>query len=250
MKSNVKISIITAVYNSEKTLEDTLKSVQSQDYDNIEHIIVDGASKDSSLAIVEQFARKDVVLLSEPDKGIYDAFNKGLSLATGNVVGYLNSDDYLAHDKVICQIAAAFNNDPDLDIVYGNLDYIAEDSDQIKRKWRDKAFDYNNLKTGWMPAHPTFYMKNERYKSISNFNLKYTIAADCDLMLRSLLLPNITAEHIADVFVKMRVGGASNNSISTIIEKFKQSYSYAKENNLSPLRLAISKPLQKIFQFI
>lgn len=241
----MKISIITACYNADATIERTIKSVLNQSYKNIEYIIVDGGSSDKTLDIIERYSQGISNMVSEPDKGIYDALNKGVMLATGDFIGFLHADDAFASSHVIKKIAHLASNS---DAVYGDLQYVSE-NDKVIRHWESGLFSLKALKRGWMPPHPTLYIKRELYNQIGHFNLEYKIASDYDFMLRLLSVPNIKVSYLPEVVVLMRVGGASNKSISNIIKKSKEDYKAIKRNKIGGFRTLFMKNFGKIGQF-
>lgn len=251
MEAQMKISIITATYNSSKTIKDTVVSVLNQKYTNIEHIIVDGNSQDNTLEIIQNITNRVTKIISEPDKGIYDAMNKGIDLVTGDIVGILNSDDFYSSDDIISDIIDVFQR-TNCDAIYGDLEYIdANDSNKTIRHWKSKAYTKGLFKRGWHPAHPTFFVKKEIYEKYGNFNLKYRIAADYEIMLRFIEKNKIKTIYLPKTMVKMRTGGASNKSLKNIIEANKECYLAWKDNGLSisPF-IFLMKPFSKIFQFI
>ena len=183
--NSLKVSIITATYNSAKTVGDTLESVAQQSYQNIEHLIVDGVSKDQTLEIVKQFPHVGAVRC-EKDRGIYDAMNKGIGMASGDVIGILNSDDIYQDSSVISKVAEEFR-DPTVMAVYGDLVYVEEDNlAKVVRNWQSGSFDRKKFLNGWMPPHPTFFVRREAYESCGTFDLEFKSAADYELMLRFL----------------------------------------------------------------
>ncbi|MDP5081815.1 MAG: glycosyltransferase [Winogradskyella sp.] len=189
----MKVSIITATYNSENTINTCMESVLNQTYGDIEYIIMDGGSEDKTLAIVEEAVKlsPNIIFKSEPDKGIYDALNKGIAMATGEVIGFVHSDDYLADIDVIEGIVTAFKKES-AHGVYGNLHYVAFDNtDKIIRNWVSKPYHKKLLKKGWMPAHPTLFLKKEIYDTYGLFNMNYKIAADYDFVLRVFQQANL-----------------------------------------------------------
>lgn len=245
----MKISVITATRNSSLTILDAIKSLNDQDYHNIEHIVIDGASTDETLNIVKTFRKRETIVVSEKDKGIYDALNKGLELATGDVVGFLHSDDIFADNKVLSRVAKEFNKGA-IDAVYGDLHYVSKsDITKLIRIWDGGIFNRNKFKYGWMPPHPTFYMKREHYLSLGSFKIKYSISADYDSMLRYLWKNKLCAVYISDVLIKMRVGGKSNNSFFNILRKTNEDRLVMIENGISPARGLLYKNLSKIKQF-
>jgi glycosyltransferase involved in cell wall biosynthesis len=246
----VKISIITTTYNSEGTVRDTLECIRRQGYPDIEHIIIDGGSKDNTLNIVRTFPHV-ARTISEKDNGIYDAMNKGIGLATGEIIGILNSDDVYADDVVLSDVAAAFS-DPAVMTVYGDLHYVdAADLQKIRRRWRSGSFRPGNFYFGWMPPHPTFFVRREVYDRAGLFNPAIRSAADYELMLRILLKLRLPAHYIPRVLVKMRAGGVSNASLLNRLRANKEDRLAWKLNEIKPYFFTLYlKPLRKILQFI
>ena len=241
----MKISIITATLNNEKTIKDTLSSVANQTYKNIEHIIIDGKSTDNTLAIVEEFQHIDRII-SEKDKGIYFALNKGIEVATGDVIGFLHGDDYFAYNEAVEDIAKLFTEGAE--IVYSDLDYISFNSDKIIRRWKSNNYNSKDLKKGWMPPHPTFYAKKELFSKFGIFNTDFKISADYDLMIRFLKNAK-EVRYLPKVTVKMRVGGKSNNSLKHIILKSTEDLKSMKRNNIGGFSTLFLKNIRKINQF-
>jgi len=229
----LKISIITAVYNGKEFLEDAIKSVLNQTYPHVEYIIIDGASTDGTVEIIKKYESKIAKYLSEPDKGIYDALNKGIRLAAGEVIGFLHSDDIYANDKVIEKVAALFNKQ-NCDSVYGDLVYIDKKNlNKVIRYWYAGSFNYNSLGKGWMPPHPALFLKRSLYEKYGVFNESLKISADYELILRMLGKNKISTEYLPEVLVKMRVGGNSNKNIHSIIKKSYEDYTALKMNNIA-----------------
>jgi glycosyltransferase involved in cell wall biosynthesis len=247
--SEVKISIITATYNSAATVRDTLLCVAGQQYPFIEHIVVDGLSKDNTLQIVQEFKHVAKVI-SEKDKGIYDAMNKGVKLATGEVIGILNSDDFYTGPAILSKVAAAFE-DPAVEAVYGDLQYVkAENVEVITRTWRSGTFQQKYLYYGWMPPHPTFFVRKHMYEKYGVFNTALRSAADYELMLRFLLKHNACVKYIPEVLVKMRAGGMSNASLKNRFKANKEDAMAWQLNDLKPYFFTTwLKPLRKVLQF-
>ena len=246
----MKISIITSVYNNKETIKDAIESVLNQTYKNIEYIIVDGASSDGTIEIVESYGDKISTFVSESDEGIYDGLNKGVSLSTGDVVAFLHSDDIYASDNIVQKIADEFIQDSLLDGVYGDLVYTPkDDTSKVLRYWKSKDFDMSLLSQGWMPAHPTFFVKKEVYEKYGGFDLGFKIAGDYDFMLR-VLSAGIKVKYIPEVLYKMRVGGESNKSIKNIIQKSKEDLQALKNNNIGGIRTLLYKNISKIKQFL
>lgn len=247
----MKVTIITATYNSANTLSSALQSVAMQDYSNIEHIIIDGKSKDNTLNIVKEFKHINKVI-SESDKGIYDAMNKGIEISSGDIIGILNSDDFYPASTVISDIVDKFKLDNEIDCVYANLDYVDKnDVTKIVRKWRSGLYKENSFYLGWMPPHPTFFVKKSVYEKYGKFNLQLKSAADYELMLRFLFKYKCKCGYLDKTIVKMRTGGMSNKNIVARIKANLQDAEAWKLNGLKPkFYTMIFKPLRKIIQYI
>ncbi|MBD9027120.1 MAG: glycosyltransferase [Prevotella sp.] len=217
----MKVSIITATYNSAATLRDTLDSVLAQTYQDIEYIIVDGLSADGTQEIVKAYEPRfggRLRLVSEKDKGLYDAMNKGLRMATGDIVGVLNSDDLFYDKQVVADVVKAFESD-DIDCVYGDLEFVAaNDITKVVRKWKGSQYQPGYFKRGWHPAHPTFYCRRACYEKYGYFDLDLKVSADFDLMLRFLGKHQIRNKYLSRNFIWMRTGGESNGSLRRIIQ--------------------------------
>ncbi len=246
----MKVSIITCTYNSAKTVGDALDSLVSQNYDDIESIVIDGASQDNTLEVVSSY--KDLVsnVVSEADKGIYDALNKGIALATGDVIGILHSDDILASDDVISRVVQCF--DPSIDAVYGDLQYVERaNTGKATRNWIGKPFDRELFYYGWMPAHPTFYLRANRYREFGVFNLDFYTSADYELLLRMLFKHRLNAKYLPMVMTKMRVGGQSNATLKNRWIANKEDARAWRVNGIKArFYTRWLKPLSKITQFI
>ncbi|MDB5287607.1 MAG: glycosyltransferase [Mucilaginibacter sp.] len=236
-------------YNAEATIGACICSVISQIYNNIEYIIIDGASTDSTLAVIKEYENHINKIISEPDKGIYDAINKGIGLATGDIIGVLNADDFFSGPTVLHSIAAAFNS-VEADILYGDLNYI-DKKGNIVRKWRSGEYKHGKFNHGWMPPHPTFYCKKELFEKFGNYSLCFGTAADYELMLRFIHLKQAPVYYIKQVLVKMTVGGVSNSSYKNRIKAlyYDLKAMYINEINF-PLIALIFKPLRKLEQFL
>lgn len=246
----MKVSIITISFNAEETISDTIKSVINQDYENIEYIVVDGASKDKTVTIVRSFGFKVSQFISEPDKGIYDAMNKGISLATGDIIGILNADDVYADSKVISDVVKKFQEEK-AEGLYADLVYVKrEDTSKITRYWRSGNYTPGKFLKGWMPPHPTFFVKREIYEKYGNFNLTLRSAADYEIMLRFIHKHQIKITYLPRVITKMRVGGQSNVTLRNRIKANKEDREAWKINGLKPgVFTMIRKPLSKVGQF-
>ena len=245
----MKISIITITYNSAKTVQRTLESVQSQTYTDIEHIIVDGASTDGTKQLIEAYAKQhtNVRWISEKDKGIYDALNKGIKLATGDIIGFLHSDDMLYSADSIGQIAAAFE-DKNVDVVYGDLQYCS--GGKVVRRWKSNDFNPRALKYGWMPPHPTVYVRREVYQQVGEYDEWFRISADYDMMLRIFSAHYHTC-YIPEVLVSMETGGASNRNTKARLSKTQEDYIALKKNHVGAGYLTVAcKQLRKVRQFL
>ncbi len=248
--STPKISIITVSFNSASTIADTLKAVASQTCERIEHIIVDGASTDETIKIVESFPHV-AQCISEKDEGIYFAMNKGIAMATGDVIGILNADDLYADNHVIAKVAAVFE-DPAVDATYADLVFVdRDDVSKIVRTWKSGPFKRSSMYNGWMPPHPTFFVRRSLYEKYGLFNTILRSAADYELMLRFLLKHEINLSYIPQTIIKMRQGGKSTASISNRIKANLEDRKAWTMNGLKPhFFTLILKPLRKIKQFI
>jgi glycosyltransferase len=226
--------------------------VVNQTYDNIEYIIVDGASTDGSIELIKDFQKvhDNIKLISEPDHGIYDALNKGIRHATGDIIGFIHADDMLASNCVISNIIENFKND-NIAGVYGDLHYITtEEPFKIIRNWKSEPFRPKLLRQGWMPAHPTLFLKKTIFERYGNFKLDYRIAADYDFMLRIFKDSTLTFKYLPEVITKMRVGGASNKSLKNLVQKTKEDYRAVRSNNIGGWYLIFLKNISKVRQFI
>lgn len=214
----MKISIVTATWNSAGTLRDTLESVLGQSHEDFEHIIVDGLSSDATLDIVREYEPRyagRLRVICGKDKGIYDAMNKGIAAATGDVIGILNSDDFYADSEVLAKVAEAMDG---VDAVYGNLDFVDEnDTRKVVRRWQGSQHKRGGFLKGWHPAHPTFYARRELFDRYGAFDISFAVSADFELMLRMLERDETKSRYIDHTMVKMRMGGESTGSISKIL---------------------------------
>ncbi len=242
----MKFSIITVSYNSSDTIRDTIESVRNQTYTNIEHIIVDGNSKDKTVEVIKEYssAGNNIKWISEPDKGLYDAMNKGIQMATGDIIGILNSDDLFCDNFALEKVVNIFSKNEKLESVFTDLYYVSpNDTSKIIRRWitgKKKKFKY-----GWHPAHPTFYMKAEVYKRYGLFNLNYKLAADFEIMLRFLEKYQISSVYLPEPLVKMRLGGETNKSIKNIVLQNIECIKAFEENNI-----VVNKLLYPFFRLI
>ena len=248
----MKISIITATYNSEKSIEDTVRSILSQSYTNYEMVVIDGASSDKTLLKLEKLTEsiKDKVkVISEPDKGIYDALNKGISNSTGDLIAFLHADDFYNDINVLANVVKTFE-DSCVDSVYGDLLYVSKENiNNTVRYWQSGFCSLRKMRNGWMPPHPSFFVKKDIYDKYGNFDLGLSIAADYDFMMRVLYKEKISVAYLPKILVKMRTGGASNKSLKNIIEKSRQDLIAMKKNGLGGLFSLFIKNLRKLPQF-
>lgn len=246
----LKITVITAVHNNRETISAALDSALGQSGVDIELVVIDGGSTDGTLEVLRSYADRLHVLVSEPDRGIYDALNKGIRCASGDVVGFLHSDDLFTDPGVLSRIAAAFA-DPGVGAVYGDLVYVGKDNpDQVVRYWRSGVFSRRRLGWGWMPPHPTLYMRRHVYEQLGLFDTSFRIAADYDFILRALGQDRVVVRYIPEVLVKMRVGGASNRSLSNIVRKSREDLRALKRNGMGGLGALLWKNLSKLPQFL
>lgn len=245
----MKISIITAVYNREHLISEAIESVQSQIYGNVEHLVQDGASTDATVSAICKVAKPSLRLASEPDFGIYDAINKGIMRSTGDIVGLMHSDDLFAHSQVLSLIADKFDK-TDADGIYGDLQYVsAHDSSRVVRHWRSGDFSLSKLRRGWMPPHPTLYLRREVFDRWGLYDTSLRISADYEAMLRYLMRGGISLAYIPEVLVKMRVGGESNRSLSTMILKSREDLAAIRQHNLGGVGTLVRKNVSKIRQY-
>ena len=246
----MKVSIITATYNSEKALPSAIEAIKKQTYSNIEWIVVDGLSNDRTVELIQSNSEFITKWVSEKDNGIYDALNKGLGLASGDIIGFLHSDDFFAEDDTINNIVEKFIKS-NANAVYGDLEYVqSEDTQKVIRYWKSKPFERKNLKKGWMPPHPTLFLKKEVYSKHGLFDLNYSISGDYDFMLRILKDDELSFSYLPKVITKMRVGGASS-SIGNIKRKMKEDVRAIRKNQVGYAPLVLfQKNYSKVTQFI
>ena len=246
-----KISIITVVYNNSKTIGWAIESILAQDYPNIEHIIIDGASTDGTIDIIKSYSDRIAKFISEPDKGIYDAMNKGLKLATGDIIGILNSDDFYASNTAISDIVREFDTKK-VDLVFGDLVFVKpEDLNKIVRTYSTPDFHPDKFAWGWMPPHPTCYIKKSVYQRYGYFKTDYRIAADYEILTRFMAKHRITYSHIPKVLIKMRTGGVSTRNLKSNRILNQEIVRCCAENGIKTNALKVySKYLTKVSQVI
>jgi len=213
------LSLITASWNSARTISDTLRSVNAQTYPAIEYLVVDGGSKDDTMAIVAREGERVTRAVSEPDKGIYDAYNKGLRAATGDVIGYLNSDDYYCSPDVLEQVMKAFE-DPTVEVVHADLVYVNPvDTGKIERHWKSRPATVENLRRGFIPAHPTLFLSRAAYDKVGEYDTAYRLTADYDLILRALYVHKLKSVYLPQIWVRMRSGGATGGTAASVMKQ-------------------------------
>jgi glycosyltransferase len=245
------VSIITAVYNNVGTIADAMQSVLAQTYPSIEYIVVDGMSTDGTDKVIGNFSDRLAISIREKDSGIYDALNKGLSNATGDIVGFLHSDDMLANPTIIEQVAEKFT-DPDVEAVYGDLVYLkTKPRNHILRYWKSGQYNVARFRWGWMPPHPTVYLRRSCYDRFGRFRDDFHIAADYEILLRMMVRNAIRVHYLPTVMVKMRVGGKSNASVRNRLRANAEDKQAWRVNGMTPpLGLRFSKPIRKIPQYL
>lgn len=247
-----KVSVITVCYNSAATIVDTLRSVSLQSYPNIEHIIVDGGSTDKTLDIVRAEGQRVTHVVSESDRGIYDAMNKGIRVAQGEVIGFINSDDFYASEDALKNIAAVFI-DPSVDACYGNLCYVRQDStSEIVRYWRSSVFTSGLFARGWCPPHPTFFVRKNVFDRFGVFDLDYQSGVDVELMMRFMEVNHVKTVYIPEVLVKMRMGGVSNSNWGNVVLQNREIWRALRNHGLgrSVLAFVLGKTVSRCKQFL
>jgi glycosyltransferase involved in cell wall biosynthesis len=247
----VKVSIITVVYNNKETVVDSINSVINQTYTNLEFIIIDGGSTDGTLEEINKFSKKITRIVSEADNGIYDAMNKGIQIATGEVIGILNSDDLYSNNNVISEVANCFQEDNNLSILYANLFYVnRKDTTKVVRKWFSKEYYNNFFDHGNVPPHPTLFLRSSVYSIAGYFDCKYKYAADYEFMLRIFKKYNFKILHLNKVIVLMRLGGTTNKSLKNIVNGNIEILDSWKKNSLKfHYSFIILKIIKKVKQY-
>jgi len=247
----MKVSIITVVFNNRPFIEDCIRSVLNQTYRDIEYIVIDGGSTDGTRAVISKYEKYISRCVSEPDQGLYDAMNKGIGYATGDVIGILNSDDVYADEKVISKVADCFLK-TQKETCYGDLVYVDySDINRVTRYWKSGHFHKDLFQRGWMPPHPTFFVRRQVYDKHARFNLSFPRAADYELMLRYLYVNDLSTAYIPECLVKMRTGGKSRPGVANTVHHIMENYYAWKVNNLkiNPLTF-ILKPVLKTIQYV
>lgn len=247
----MKMSIITVCYNSASTIRDTIESVIRQSYSNIEYIIIDGKSKDHTMSIIKEYEANIQKIVSEPDNGMYDAINKGIAMSSGDIIGILNADDFYIDDKVIKDVVNQFQ-ELDYEGLYADLVYVdSENTSSVKRYWKSGKYKPGRFTKGWMPPHPTFFLKRSVYQKYGAYNTTFVSAADYELMLRMIHKYKINLGYLDRIIVKMRIGGMSNSSLRNRLRANREDKRAWEINELKykPYTFFF-KPLRKLGQFI
>ena len=246
----MKVSIITVSFNCRLTIGDTLRSVSAQHHPDIEHIVVDGASSDGTLDVVRREGGHVAKVVTEPDAGIYDAMNKGLRLATGDLVGFLNADDVFADREAVARLAASASR-VEADAVFGDLAYVRSDSlSSVVRYWVSGEFSPRRLRLGWMPPHPTFYISRRTLATCGEFDTSLRIASDYDFMMRCLTRRGVRTAYVPHVIVRMRMGGISNRSIGSMLDKSREDLAVMRRHGIGGWPTLVCKNLRKLPQFV
>lgn len=249
----MKISIITVSYNSYGVIKKCLDSVKAQKNVDKEHLVIDGASTDKTLSLLKSNRKQLKALISEPDKGIYDAMNKGIKIASGDIIGFLNSDDFYASNNILSKVKKIFYDNPTLDACYSDLIYTSQlDCSKNIRYWKSSKFKPGLFSKGWCPPHPTFFARRSVYERFGNFNLNYHIASDVELMMRLFEVHKINACYIPEVWIKMRMGGTTNKNFNNILAQNKEVLLALKSHNLSfsYVSFFLNKIISRTLQFI
>jgi glycosyltransferase involved in cell wall biosynthesis len=244
----MKISLITVCYNAEKTIEKTIQSVLSQEYNDIEFIVIDGLSKDGTMDIVNKYAEKISIVKSEKDKGMYDGINKGIELSSGDIIGILNADDVFASDTILSKVAFEFKNKPDIDALIGDIAFVNEQGNQTRyyssAKWHPRQFIW-----GFMPAHPTFYCRRNKFIELDGYRTDFDIAADYELLIRYLKIHNISYTYLPLLMVKMNLGGKSTKNFWSTLKINQEIKKACKLNGLyTNYAMLYSKYFRKVFE--
>jgi glycosyltransferase involved in cell wall biosynthesis len=246
----MKVSIITVCYNRKHTMAKSIESVLKQDYPNIEYIVIDGNSKDGTKEIIESYSDKITKYISEPDQGMYDAINKGLHLATGDILGLMHSDDVFYDTTVVSKIVTAFEKSPDTDGIYGNGIYISNDAEErIVRNRIGEEYNFEKLKSGWLPLHPTVYLKKSIIEKYGVYNLDFKIASDTEFLLRYLFKHKIKMSYLNEYIVKMRMGGLST-SYKGALEVLREDYAIYKYHHLPAVKAVFLKKWETIVEYV
>lgn len=246
----MKVSVITVCYNRKATIEQSIKSVLDQDYPDIEYIVIDGNSSDGTQDIISSYSEKITKYISEPDKGMYDAINKGLNLATGDVIGLMHSDDVFYDTAVVSKIVLGFKNNPNVDAIYGDGIYVTNDDEQKTVRNRiGGEYKFNKLKAGWLPLHPTVYIKKTVLDKYGNYNLDFKIASDTEFLLRYLYKYKINIAYLNSYIVKMRMGGLSTD-YKRAFKVLKEDYKIYKFHQMGGFKVVFQKKVLALLQYV
>tara|TARA_B100000575_G_C23089202_1_gene627888 strand:- start:605 stop:1339 length:735 start_codon:yes stop_codon:yes gene_type:complete len=238
--------------NNAGVLDDCIKSVLNQSHNSIEHILIDGGSKDDTIKILKKYQNHLTKFISEPDQGIYHAMNKGINLADGDVIGFLNSDDFYAHNKVLSKVCEMLDSNPELDACYSDLIYVDKlTASKTIRYFKSSQFIPGSFSRGWCPPHPTFFVRSTLFKKYGNFDINFNIASDVDLMMRFLEVYNIKSVYVPETWVKMRMGGTTNKNLANIILQNREILVSLKKNGLpdNKVNFFINKIISRSKQF-
>lgn len=246
--SKMKVSIITSCFNRENTIREAIESILSQSYIDIEYIVIDGASSDNSLNIIKEYKNDITAIISEPDNGIYEGINKGIRHATGDIIGLLHSDDLLYSKDTIAHIVAAFNEN-NADIVYGDGLFVNEQNSRVVRNWISGTYSKKKMKRGWLPLHPTVYIKKEYFDRLGYYDESFKISADSEFLVRYFYENNLNIHYLNEYIVRMRMWGASTK-LSKNKQKWEEDFRLYKQHNFNPYISLMGKILSKIPQFI
>lgn len=242
------VTLITATFNSAESIKSCVDSVNRQTYPEIEHIIIDGMSNDNTVEIVKKCAQRSPFVVSEPDKGIYDALNKGIRLCSGDIIGVVHSDDRLAADDVLDKIVSVFEERPQVGLVYGDLRYISKKTGKLVRYWESKPYDETDMKRGWMPPHPTIFVRRELLLKVGLYNLSYKVSADYDFIIRLFSVHKANGFYIPTIITDMKIGGASNRNLRAILLKTSEDWRIMRSYGLG-LKCLLFKNFSKLGQF-
>ena len=247
----MKVSIITATFNSEKFIENCIQSVLTQDYTEIEHIVIDGKSQDKTIEILKKYQKKyNLMYVSEHDSGIYDALNKGINISNGEIIGFLHSDDFFSRTTIISEIVKRIS-ETGSDGLFGDINYVNQKKpNYIVRKWVGSEYEYSKLKQGWMPAHPSLFLKSKVYENFGSYNTIYRISADYDFILRVFKKNILNLIYFPTLISNMRVGGASNKSFKNIMIKMREDYKIIRSHRIGNILTLFKKNLFKINQLL
>lgn len=247
--SSMKISVITVAYNAEKTIGDTINSVDAQGFDDVEYIVIDGASTDGTVGVIHDNENKITKWISEKDNGLYDAMNKGIAMATGDIIGFLNADDVYADNGVLARVSSVVEEG--VDGCYADVCFVRNDLQTVVRRYRSSRFHVGRLAYGWMPAHPSLFLRRELYERYGGFKVDYQIAADYELIVRFFHRFHIKAVYVPEVWVKMRLGGVSNRSLYSNYILSREIVRACRENGMQTnmLKVSLKYPL-KLMEYV